>query len=270
MTRLLFALLLCGAALDLSAAPVRPGVFNGFWSTRTRTNEYYAVGPMTIVVPTNGRPAVYFWTPVETTNGVEYLEDSGRAMFPGRHGVMGTVGGFGHFKGRRDTPEDWTATLAGQLRHDGHRGLFAVTRFDAPFYHPLLIPEQYRIMQEQGWLAVVSLTNPSVILTNRPPGPIVPTNIFPPIVGPGHGFTNVIGPPILVLRTNLPSPGVMVWEMPPLTNLPPRNVVVWQPGNFPAYSNAVIALPPVNDSGAVVIRAWFNGELIELVSPPRQ
>ncbi len=83
---------------------------------------------MTIVVPTNGRPSVYYWTPVETTNGVEYLEDSGRAVFLGRHGVLGTVGGFGHFKGRCDTPEGWTATLSGTLRHDGHCGLFAVTR----------------------------------------------------------------------------------------------------------------------------------------------
>lgn len=186
MTHLLLALLLCSAVLDLSAAPVRPGVFNGFWRTRFRTNEFYAFGPMTIVVPTNGRPSVYFWTPVETTNGVEYLEDSGRAMFPGRHGVMGRTDGFGHFKGRRDTPEGWTATLAGQLRHDGHRGLFSVTRFGTPFYDPPLIPEQLQILEEQGLLVRILLTNAPVGLTNRAT-PDVPTNIFPPIVRPGHG-----------------------------------------------------------------------------------
>ena len=270
MKRLLLALLLCSVALDLSAAPVRPGVFNGFWRTRFRTNEFFAVGPMTIVVPTNGRPSVYFWTPVETTNGVEYLEDSGRAMFPGRRGVLGTVRGFGHFKGRRDTYEGWTATLSGTLRHDGNRGLFSVTRFGTHFYDSPLIPEQLQILQEQGWLVRILLTNPPVALTNRAPTPEVPTNIFPPTPRPGYGFTNVIGPPILVLRTNLPSPGVVVWQLPPLTNLPPPNVLVWRPDIWPGYSNSPIVLPPVNDGGAVVIRAWFNGELIELVSPPRQ
>ena len=219
---------------------------------------------MSIVMPTNGRPAVYFWTPVETTNGVEYLEDSGRVVFPGRHGVMGTVGGFGHFKGRRDTPEGWTSTLSGTLQHAGHRGLFAVVRVGTPLFDTPLIPEQWRIMAEQGF--AIFLTNSAVILTNRPPDPVVPTNIFPPT--PRPGFTNVIIPPILVGRTNPPAPGVVVWERPPLTNVPPPNVVYWRPDILPAYSNAPIVLPPVNDSGAVVIRAWFNGELIELVSPP--
>lgn len=80
----------------------------------------------------------------------------------------------------------------------------------------------------------------------------------------------MIGPPILVLRTSPPSPGVVVWELPPLTNRPPANVVVWRPDVYPGYSNVPIVLPPGDAGGAVVIRAWFNGEVIELVNPPRQ
>jgi len=261
MHRLLTLWLFLGAAADLLAGPIAPGIFNGYWSVTNARTDVVTSGPLSIVFPENGRPVVHFWKPfVHAPGEVLYGEESGRALMPSRRSILWSMPRYARLHGVHENALPPSAsTISGTVRiHELGRGTFTTERFRCS-------PEQYNLLMDQQ-RALFDLYDFSC---NGMPNTNAPlTNVV--VLPPRDRLTN---PPPVVILPPTPIDPVETLRLIELRRLQLHsNSVPLVPILAPVMTNTSVVVPvPTSQPG--VIRAWADGNYLNgdgVVLPSRQ